>query len=419
MDVQVTTFKNGLRVISDPMLGLETASVGVWVDTGARHETASENGISHVLEHMAFKGTTKRTALQIAEVIESVGGHLNAYTSRDQTAYFARILKNDVPLAVDILGDILINSSFDQAEIVREQEVIVQEIGQTNDTPDDIIFDHLQETSYPDQPIGRSILGTAEQVRGFNRPMIADYMRSHYLAPKMVLSASGAIEHEALVQLAEEAFGDLTAIGETGMDPAIYKGGEYREERDLEQVHFALSVPGVSYADKDYYTAQVLSGLLGGGMSSRLFQEIREKRGLCYSVFSFSSSYADTGTFSVYAGTGAEHIGELSHVLTDELLRSGHDVESEEIERAKAQLKASLLMGMESPASRSEAHARQLLIYGRVLTASEISEKIDSVTVEDTKNLADKLFSDVRLSIAALGPLKNLDSFDRIAARFG
>ena len=418
MNVKVSTLKNGLRVISDPMPGLETAAVGVWVDTGARHETAEENGISHVLEHMAFKGTGRRSALQIAELIESVGGHLNAYTSRDQTAYFARVLKDDLPLAVDILGDILLHSSFDQTEIAREKEVIVQEIGQTYDTPDDIIFDHLQEASFPDQPIGRSILGTVGKVRGFDRSMIAGYMKSHYLAPKMVLSASGAVDHDRLVTLAEKAFDGLAAKGDTGMEPAHYSGGEFREERELEQVHYALSVPGISYTDDDYYTAQVLSGLLGGGMSSRLFQEIREKRGLCYSVFSFSSSFADTGTLSVYAGTGEEHIKELSHMLTDELLRASDGIQQAEVERAKAQLKASLLMGMESPASRSEVHARQILIYGRVLPTSEIAESIDAVTVEATQNLAGKLFFGVTPSIAALGPLKNLESFDQITARF-
>jgi predicted Zn-dependent peptidase len=418
MNVRVTTLQNGLRVISDPMPGLETAAVGVWVDTGARHETAEENGISHVLEHMAFKGTAKRSALQIAELIESVGGHLNAYTSRDQTAYFARVLKDDMPLAVDILGDILVHSSFDQMEIAREKEVIVQEIGQTYDTPDDIIFDHLQEISFPDQPIGRSILGTVGKVRGFDRSMIAGYMKSHYLAPRMVLSASGAVDHDKLVKLAEKAFDGLSEEGETGMAPAQYSGGEYREERELEQVHYALSVPGVSYTDDDYYTAQVLSGLLGGGMSSRLFQEIREKRGLCYSVFSFSSSFADTGTFSVYAGTGKEHIGELCHMLTDELLRVSDGIEQSEVERTKAQLKSSMLMGMESPSSRSEVHARQMLIYGRILPLPEISESIDAVSARDAQTLAGRLFFGVTPSIAALGPLKNLDSFERIAARF-
>ncbi|TNE35186.1 MAG: insulinase family protein [Alphaproteobacteria bacterium] len=418
MDVKVTTLDNGLRVISDPMPSLETAAVGVWVDTGARHETEPENGISHVLEHMAFKGTSTRSALDIAEAIEAVGGHLNAYTSRDQTAYFARILKDDVSLAVDILGDILQHSSFDETELMREKEVIVQEIGQTNDTPDDIIFDHLQETSFPDQPIGRSILGTSTGVRGFARETVAGYMKQHYLAPGMVLSASGAVDHDALVELAAKAFGDLATDGKSDMAAAEYKGGDYREARDLEQVHYALSVPGISYTDEKFYVSQILSGLLGGGMSSRLFQELREKRGLCYSVFSFASSFSDTGLFTVYAGTGGDQIGELSDVLSDELLRSMEDITEIEVARAKAQHKAALLMGLESPASRSEVHARQMLIYGRILDSTEIVEKIDAVTVADAKAFAKQLFQGVTPTIAAIGPIKNLDPFDHIAARF-
>ncbi|WP_334128127.1 M16 family metallopeptidase [Sneathiella sp.] len=417
-DVKVTTLKNGMRVITDPMPGLGTSAVGVWVDTGARHETAAEHGISHVLEHMAFKGTERRSALQIAEVIESVGGHLNAYTSRDQTAYYARVLQDDVPLAVDILSDILQNSIFDEQEIAREKEVIVQEIGQTFDTPDDIIFDYLQETSYPDQPLGRSILGTVAQVRGFDRAMIAGYMKRHYLAPRMVLSASGAVDHEALVRLAEDAFSGLAREGDVAMEPGIYHGGDYREERALEQVHYALSVPGVSYLDDDYYAMQILVGLLGGGMSSRLFQEIRERRGLCYSVFTFASSFMDSGTFSVYAGTGEEQIRELSEVLTDELLRVSEDLDGAEIARTKAQLKASLLMGMEGPAARAEVHARQLQIYGRILPPAEISESIDAIGLQDVKNLAGRLFFGVTPTIAALGPVRNLAPFERIAARF-
>lgn len=403
-----------MRVISDPMPGLETAAVGVWVDTGARHETVAENGISHVLEHMAFKGTEKRSALEIAEVIEEVGGHLNAYTSRDQTAYFARILKADVPLAVDILGDILQHSSFDEMELGREKEVIVQEIGQTHDTPDDIIFDHLQETAYPDQPLGRSILGTSEKVRGFDRGTISDYMKRRYLASKMVLSGSGAIDHDTLVSLAESAFNELPTDGATDMERALYKGGAYLENRDLEQIHFALSIPGVSYNDGDFYTSQILSGLLGGGMSSRLFQELRERRGLCYSVFSFASSFADTGLFTVYAGTGEEKIDELSTVLAEELLRATDGILETEVNRAKAQHKAALMMAQESPASRSEVYARQMLIFDRTIPSSETVEKIDAVTATGVKDLAGRLFTGVTPTIAAIGPLKGASSFDGV-----
>ncbi len=418
MSQQVTTLSNGLRVVTDPMPHLETAAVGVWVDAGARHESLELNGISHVLEHMAFKGTETRTALEIAESIEAVGGHLNAYTSRDQTAYYARVLENDMDLSVDILADILQNSTFDNQELTREKEVIVQEIGQTNDTPDDIIFDHLQETAFPGQALGRSILGTSENVRGFSRELISSYMADRYKAPRMVLSASGAVDHDRIVALANEKFNKLASSHESEVEEASYKGGDYREERELEQVHFAMSVPGVSYSDDDFYASQILSGLLGGGMSSRLFQEVREKRGLCYSIFSFASSFSDSGLFTVYAGTGASQIAELSTVAAEELLRATHTITEAELDRAKAQHKAGLLMGMESPAARCEVHARQLLIYNRVIAPTEIAQKIDDITVDQLQAVASRMFIDANPTIAALGPVKNLESYDRFAARF-
>lgn len=418
MSQQVSTLSNGLRVISDSMPHLETAAVGVWVDTGARHETIAVNGISHVLEHMAFKGTETRTALDIAESIEAVGGHLNAYTSRDQTAYYARVLEDDLELGVDILADILQNSTFDEQELIREKEVIVQEIGQTNDTPDDIIFDHLQETAFPDQSLGRSILGTADKVRGFSRDLISGYMKDRYNASNMVLSASGSVNHDQLVDMAEKKFSKLAATGSSDMEAAAYRGGDYREDRDLEQVHFALTVPGVSYQDDDFYASQILAGLLGGGMSSRLFQEVRERRGLCYSIFSFASSFADTGIFSVYAGTGSEQISELSSVVVDELLKTADDITEAELSRAKAQHKAGLLMGQESPASRCEVHARQMLIYGRVISAAEVAEEIDKVTISQVVGVAKRVFHHATPTIAALGPVKNLESYDTFAARF-
>ncbi|MEP4193930.1 MAG: pitrilysin family protein, partial [Sneathiella sp.] len=326
--------------------------------------------------------------------------------------------KDDVPLATELLSDILQHSTFENDELVREKEVIVQEIGQTNDTPDDIIFDHLQETAFSGQAVGRSILGTAEGVRGFSRETVSGYMKSRYLAPKMVLSASGAVDHDELVRLAEDHFSDLPVDGQTEMEGAHYTGGEYREERDLEQVHFALSVPGISYQDDDFYATQVLAGLLGGGMSSRLFQEVREKRGLCYSVFSFSSSFADAGLFTVYAGTGDAQIAELGSVICDELIRATQTITDAEVDRACAQHKAGLLMGQESPAARCEVHARQMLIYGKVISPQEITEKIEEITPEHLKRVAGRLFQNTKPSLAALGPVKNLDPFDQFAARF-
>jgi len=272
MDVTVSTLANGLRVVSDPMIGLESVAIGVWVNAGARAESAEENGVAHMLEHMAFKGTERRTARAIAEEIEAVGGHLNAYTSREHTAYFARVLKRDVPLAVDLLADILQHSAFEESELERERGVVLQEIGQTEDTPDDLIFDRLQEAAYPGQSLGRSILGTSELVTAMDRGRLTGFMARHYGAQSMTLVGSGAIEHAALMALAERHFGALGRGAERPMEAARFTGGATCEERELEQVHFAIAWPGVRYHDDDFYASQVLATTLGGGMSSRCFR---------------------------------------------------------------------------------------------------------------------------------------------------
>ncbi|PKQ07365.1 MAG: peptidase M16 [Alphaproteobacteria bacterium HGW-Alphaproteobacteria-12] len=422
MPVEVTRLENGLTVVTDSMPHLETTSAGVWVNTGARHETAHEHGVSHMLEHMAFKGTERRSALAIAEEIETVGGHLNAHTTHEATAYYARVLRGDLPLAVDILGDILQNSVFDRDELERERGVIISEIGQAHDTPDDIVFDDLLEAAYAGQPLGRSILGTVDTVSGFGRDELQGYMGARYLAPGMVLAAAGGLEHEQLVKLARERFGDLPRRVTNGADPAAFGGGERRTVRDLEQAHLALAFEGPTYADPDYYTAQVFSGVLGGGMSSRLFQEVREKRGLCYSVFAFSWSFADTGVFGIYAGTAPDHVAELVPVLSGELGRIGEDAREDEVARARAQIKAGLLMGLESSSSRAEQIARQYMIHGRVLPIAELVEKVDAVDAAAVRRYAARLLGGPGLALSAIGPLSGkdggLESYDRIAARF-
>ena len=306
MSVQTSRLANGLRVVSDPVDHVETASIGLWVDVGARCESEETNGMSHLLEHMAFKGTERRSARDIAEEIEAVGGHLNAYTSRETTAYYAKVMKEDVPLALDLLADILQHSTFDPEELERERAVVIQEIAQVNDTPDDLVFDRFQETAYPDQPLGRSILGPPERVGSYSRDALAGYMAAQYRAARMVLVGSGRIDHDGLVAAAEEAFTALPEGPTAAPAAAVYGGGDCRIVRDLEQAHLVVGFDGVAYDDDDFYALQVLSTLLGGGMSSRLFQEIRERRGLAYSVFTFSSSYADGGIFGVYAGAGED-----------------------------------------------------------------------------------------------------------------
>lgn len=418
MSVEVSSLSNGLRVVTDAVPHLESASVGVWVDVGARYETPEVNGVAHLLEHMAFKGTRRRDARAIATEIEAVGGHLNAYTGREHTAYYARVLKADVPLAVDILGDILQHSVFDPTELERERHVVLQEIGQAEDTPDDIIFDHLQAASYPDQPLGWSILGTEDTVAGMSRDALAGFMAGHYRAERMVLVAAGAVRHDELVRLAEATFGGLRQAERMPYQAARYVGGELRFERDLEQVHFTLALPGVAYEDPDFYAAQVMSTVAGGGMSSRLFQEVREQRGLCYSVFSFASSYVDGGTFGVYAGTGETEAGELVPVICDELARLAADADEEETARARTQLKAGMLMSLESSTSRTEQLARQMLIYGRPLTTEEIVAKVDAVDAGAVRRVTQRLLGG-KPSVAALGPIGRLASFDDIAAKFG
>ena len=417
MSIQITTLPNGLKVVTDTLESVESVSVGVWVDVGTRNERAEINGVAHFLEHMAFKGTGRRSARAIAEEIEAVGGHLNAYTSREHTAYYARVLAGDLPLAVDILGDILQNSTMEAAEIERERAVILQEIGQAHDTPDDIVFDHFQAVAYPEQPMGWPVLGTAEVVGALGREAALAYMRDHYAAERMILAAAGRVEHAALVDLALAEFGALAAGRPGGLEAARYVGGDFREPRDLEQVHLVLGFDGLDYDDEGFYALSVLSTLFGGGMSSRLFQEVREKRGLVYSIYSFSSSYSDGGIFGIYAGTGEAEMEELLPVVAAEALALTKEVGAEEVQRARAQLKASVLMALESSWARCERLSQHLLTFGRIVPVEEIVAKIEAVDEAAVRRVAGRILSS-RPTVAAVGPAGRLESYDAIAGRF-
>jgi predicted Zn-dependent peptidase len=413
-EIEITTLDNGLRIATATMTNVQTASVGVWVDVGARHETPEINGVAHMLEHMAFKGTERRSARALAEEIENVGGQLNAYTSREQTAYYARVLAEDVPLAVDLLADILQHSVFDEEELARERGVVVQEIGQVQDTPDDLVFDQFQETAFPGQALGRSILGPSEIVAAMPRTALVDYMARHYGPRRMVLGAAGKIEHERVVELGDRLFRELPAAGDDQGEPAEYRGGEMREERDLEQAHLLIGLPAFSYADDDFYALQVLSAMLGGGMSSRLFQEVRENRGLAYSIFSFASSYRDTGFLGIYAGTGEQETAELVPVMCEETMKLIDAPTEAELVRARAQLKASLMMALESCFAQSEELARQLLIFNRRIPPEEIIAKIDAVDIAAIRRVGRRLLTGAGPTLAAIGPLGKLPSLDAI-----
>jgi predicted Zn-dependent peptidase len=415
MAIRITTLDNGLRVVTDSNDSVETISCGAWLNVGTRHETKEINGIAHMLEHMAFKGTKRRSAVQIAEEIESVGGYLNAYTAREVTAYYARCLKSDLSLAVDLVADILQHSTFDPVEFEREQGVILQEIGQSNDTPDDVVFDYFQETCYPDQPMGWPTLGTEDVIRSLTPQNVNAYMQSHYGLHNMVFSAAGNVSHDTLVDLCKQHFTVMPRERALTVVPSRYAGGEFRQEKDLEQVHILLGFEGVPFKDDNYYAMLVYSTLLGGGMSSRLFQEIREKRGLVYTIQANTSSYRDSGIFQIYAGTGEKEVAELVPVMCDELKKTTLDLTDDEIKRAKAQLKAGLMMGLESTSNRCERIANQMLIYGKTLTSESVCQAIDAVDKSHLIKAANTLLKSPP-SLTSLGPITHMPTLESVTS---
>ena len=417
MTVQLHTLSNGFRIVTEHMPGLKSASIGIWVNAGGRHETQQQNGIAHFLEHMAFKGTARRSALEIAEAIEDVGGYINAYTSREMTAYYARVLQDDVPLALDVIADILLNPAFDPREIEVERGVILQEIGQALDTPDDIIFDWLQEVTYPDQPLGRTILGPSERVSAFGEDDLRQFVQQYYGPEQMILSAAGAVDHDAIVAEAEKLFGHLAARTAPLAPAGLFLGGEHRAVKQLEQAHFTLALEAPGYRHDAIYTSQIYSMALGGGMSSRLFQEAREKRGLCYTIFASAGSFADTGMLTIYAGTSGEDVAGLAELSIDEIRRSADDMSEAEVARARTQLKAGMLMGLESPSSRCERLARMVAIWDRVPTLEETIARIEDVTLIKVTDFAVTLCAAEKAAMALYGPVEKTPELAALTAR--
>jgi len=405
MTYQLTTLENGLRVASESLAGAETAAFAIAVDVGARDESLEENGLSHLLEHMAFKGTARMNAKQIAEAFDLMGGNVNAYTSHEHTVYEAKVLKNYAGDALRLLCDIVAGSVFDAAELEREREVVLQEIAMHQDSPDDLVFDFYQEMAFGDAPLGRSILGKPARVATFTRDDLLNYTAKHYQPSRLVVAGAGAVNHDEIHAIAAEFFGArVNAPRAVPRVRASYHGGEKTFEKELEQVQLALGFHGVSAVDVDYYALQVLVTILGGGMSSRLFQEIREKRGLAYSVSAFVQGYQDIGLVGIYAGTTVEHVPELMLALKEVLAELPNGVSDMELLRAKNQLKAGLVMSRENCGAIAEWIARHIHIYGQYRTASELLAEIDKVTAADIARLAKKCFANATPVVAALGP---------------
>ena len=419
MAAQFTTLPSGLRVVSDPMPHLKTAAVTVSVGVGARDEEDHEHGISHLLEHMAFKGTKRRSARDIAEVIEAVGGELNAATGSENTSYYVKLLGEDLSLGLDVLADILTDPLLDPAELAKEQNVIVQEIGAADDSPDDVIYDRFTETAFPEQTIGRSILGTPETVRSFSPQAIRAFLDRHYRSDQIVISAAGMVDHEHLCAEAERLFAPLAGKAGTAPRSARYQGGSRTEKRDLEQSHVVIGFPGFSYRDPAIYALGVFTSLLGGGMSSRLFQEVREERGLCYSIYSFHWPYHDAGIFGIGAGTDPNDLGDLVKISLDQMAEAAETATEAEVNRAKAQMKVGMLATLESSGARAEQLARQVMIFGQPTPLDTITARIEAVNVDEVRRVGRSLFEQKAITFTALGPLHGMDKARQHAESFG
>ena len=418
MSVERSKLRNGLTVVSHAMAEVETVSIGIWIGAGSRSEALGEHGVAHFLEHMAFKGTARRSAKDIAEEIEAVGGDLNAATGVDSTAYYARVLRKDMPLALDILSDIIVSPRFERGELARERDVILQEIAAAMDSPEDIVFDLVQEAAFPDQPVGRPILGTVESVSRFKRAHLGSYLSAHYHGPNMVLAAAGAVDHAALVAEAERRLGSFDTESTPQPESALYAGGARRSDKPFEQTHLVLAFQAPPYRHAEYFTAQICAGALGGGMSSRLFQEVRERRGLCYAIYAFSSGLSDSGMFAIHAAGGPDRAHELFAVIRDELVKvADQGFTADEIARVKAQLKMGLLAGLESSSARAEQLARQILIHGRPLSTEELIERLEQVQAQHLQALVERMLGSP-LSLATVGPILHVARFDRVAEKF-
>ena len=414
-DLRVTALENGVTVVTEAMPGVATASLGIWVGAGSRHEREAESGLSHLIEHMAFKGTRTRSARDIAEAIENVGGEINAATSTEGTSYTARVLGEDAGLALDVLGDILTDSVFDAGELAREKGVILQEHAAVEDTPDDVVYDAFTEAAFPGQPIGRPILGRPETIGSFDEAGIRAYLAREYTPERLVVAGAGAVAHEAVVAAAERHFGAMPRGAAPEVVPGAYGGGERRMPKKLEQANLVIGLPGLSFRDDGYYALHMFAVVLGGGLTSRLWQEVRETRGLAYEIQAFHWPFSDCGLFGIGAGTAGADVAELVDVTLAATARAARDASAVEIARAKAQLKVSLLTALETPGGRIERNARQIQAWGRVIPAEEVIAKVDAVTVGEVRAAAAAILQGAP-TLAAIGPIRKLPALDRIAA---
>ncbi|SHI55290.1 M16 family metallopeptidase [Desulfosporosinus lacus] len=401
-----TLLPNGVRIITEEIDHVRSAALGIWVGAGSRDEREGFEGISHFIEHMFFKGTEHRSARALAESLEAVGGQLNAFTTKEYTCYYAKVLDEDLDLAIDVLSDMFFSSLFDEKEIEKEKNVVIEEIKMYEDSPDELIHDVFSECVWNDHPLGKPILGTEESIRSLSRERIMQFLTEHYAPDNVVISVAGKIKHEDVVAKLSPHFGTFNRGGRRVLEETP-KGLtiEHYQKKDTEQMHILLGVPGLGQDDEDIYAMHIFNNILGGGLSSRLFQEIREQRGLAYSVYSYHSTYVDTGLFAVYAGTSPKNTQEVIACILEELMEmKKKGISVEELVRTKAQIKGGLYLGLEAVSSRMSRLGKTELTYNRVLSPEEVVEKLEKVTQEDVLRVIGRLWQKENISIMTLGP---------------
>lgn len=407
---QKFTLTNGVRVLIEELPHVQSAAIGFWLDVGSKVEAPEENGISHFIEHMLFKGTSKRTALEIAQSLEVTGGSLNAFTDKENTCYYARVLAEDVPLAIDVLSDMLLNSLLDPKEIKREKDVIIEEIKMYEDDADELSHDLLVETAWKGHPLGQPVAGTKKSVRGLNRERILDFMARHYTPENLVVSVAGKVDTPAVLAQLEAALSGMRRGGDVhAYTPATQQANVVVRYKDIEQVHLSIATPGLPISHAGRYQVAILNSILGGGMSSRLFQEVREKRGLVYSIGTYDALYRPGGMLAVNAGLSAKHLPQVVSLVHEELEKvKTHDVTEAELAMAKRQIKGSLLLALESPRHRMNRMAHNELFYGRAHKPEEVLAEVDAVSLESVRRLATDLFEPARFTTVVVGPLRKL-----------
>ncbi|MHB1654573.1 MAG: M16 family metallopeptidase [Desulfitobacteriaceae bacterium] len=403
---QKVVLPNGVRVLTEEIEHVRSVAIGLWLGAGSRDEREGFEGISHFIEHMFFKGTTKRTARELAESLETVGGQLNAFTTKEYTCFYAKVLDEDLDLAIDVLSDMFFSSLFDEKEIEKEKKVIIEEIKMYEDSPDELIHDLFSEYVWNDHPLGKPILGTEDSIRALNRDKILHYLSQHYAPDNLVIAVAGNIKQEDVLRKLEGLYGEFRRGGRRVLEgtPTGHQVERFIK-KDTEQMHLILGVPGLGQDDLDIYPMHIVNNILGGGLSSRLFQEIREQRGLAYSVYSYHSTYVDTGLFAIYAGTSPGNTAEVVECIlseVDSLKKNG--ITLVELERTKAQIKGNLYLGLESVSSRMSRLGKTELTYNRILTPEEVVEKLERVTLEDVKGVIQRLWQKDRISLAMMGP---------------